>query len=236
MKTISFLFLTLIASCSFCFAQTYPPNTSFYYVANTRPPDAYLSLRTEPTTGRGMNIMTMPNGTLLDLIERRSDRWWHVRVFPTGQEGWALSGQGNKVWIECCLTAQGTPAVDENQQAPVGFKTPSNNIYCQFAEGVYGDFPSSVRCDIKESYGPLPPRPADCDLEWRGAYTISQEDRSGQLICHGDTVIDDALPTLSYGQSWRRGGLRCKSESTGVTCINALGHGFFISRESQRLY
>ena len=131
MKTISFLFLGLMASWSVCFPQTYPPDKSFYYVANTRPPDAYLSLRTEPTTSHGMNIVTMPNGTLLELIERRPDRWWRVRVFPSGQEGWALSGQGNRVWIACCLTAQGIPAADESQQAPVGFKTPSNNIYCQ---------------------------------------------------------------------------------------------------------
>ena len=91
-------------------------------MSNTRPPDAYLSLRTEPTISRGMNIMTMPNGTMLELIERRPDRWWRVRVFPTGQEGWALSGEGSRVWIECCVTARGTPAADENQQAPVGFR------------------------------------------------------------------------------------------------------------------
>ena len=205
MKGMCFLFLSLMANCSICFAQTYPPNTSFYYVTNTRPPDAYLSLRTEPTISRGMNIVTMPSGTLLELIERRPDRWWRVRVFPTGQEGWALSGQGNRVWIAYCVTAQGTPAADENQQVPVGFKTPSNNIYCQFAEGVHGDVPSYLRCDIKDSYGPLPPRPADCDLDWGGAYAVYEEDRPGELFCHGDTTIDDALPTLLYGNLWRRG-------------------------------
>ena len=166
------------APISVCFGQTYPPNRSFYYVANTRPPDAYLSLRTEPAISRGMNIMTMPNGTMLELIERRPDRWWRVRVFPTGQEGWALSGQGNRVWIACCVTAQGTPASD-GQQVPVGFKTPSNNIYCRFAEGVHGDVPSYLRCDIKESYGPLPPRPADCDLDWGDAYAVYEEARPG---------------------------------------------------------
>ena len=189
MRAISYLFLGLMASCSFCFAQTYPPNNSFYYVANTRPPDAYLSLRTEPTTSHGMNIMTMPNGTLLELIERRPDRWWRVRVFPTRQEGWAFSGQGNRIWIACCVTAQGTPAADENQQAPVGFKTPSNNIYCQ-------GFAEYLRCDIRERYGPSPPRPRDCNLDWGDAYEISEDARAGQLVCHGDTVFDDALPTL----------------------------------------
>jgi hypothetical protein len=71
MKATFFWLLSLVANCSICFAQTYPQDKSFYYVANTRPPDAYLSLRTDPTRTRGMNIMTMPNGTLLELIERR---------------------------------------------------------------------------------------------------------------------------------------------------------------------
>lgn len=222
------------ASYSVCFAQTYPPDKSFYYVANTHPPDAYLSLRTDPTTSHGMNIMQMPNGTLLELIERRYDRWWRVRVFPTGQEGWALSGDGNRAWIACCATAQGASAAD--QQAPGGFKTPSNNIYCQFVEGVPGDFASYLRCDIKYRYTAPPPRPTDCDLSWGDAYTISEEATSGQLFCHGDTAIDDALPTLLYGDLWRAGGIRCKSETIGLTCINAIGHGFSISKESQRLF
>jgi hypothetical protein len=46
--------------------------------------------------------MTMPNGTLLEVLERRPDGWWRVRVVPSGQEGWTLSGQGQDVWIECC--------------------------------------------------------------------------------------------------------------------------------------
>ena len=236
MRTISFLLLSLTASCPICFAQTYPQNQPFYYVANTRPPDAYLSLRTEPTTGRGMNIMTMPNGTLVELIERRSDRWWHVRVFPTGQEGLALSGEGNRVWIECCVTGQGVRAADENRQAVVGFKTPSNNIYCQFNEGVRGDVPTYLRCDIKETYRALPPRPSNCELDWGNAYAVYEEDRPGELLCAGDTVIDDALPTLLYGDVWRTGSIRCKSERTGLTCINALSRGFFLSKDSQRLF
>jgi hypothetical protein len=236
MRAILFLFLSLTARCSICFAQAYPPDKSFYYVANTRPPDAYLSLRTDPTTTRGRNIMQMPNGTLLELIERRIDRWWHVRVFPTGQEGWTLSGEGNRAWIACCATAQGTPAADEIQQAPVGFKTPSNNIYCQSVDGAPGEVAGYVRCDIRFSYTVSPPRPADCDLEWGDAYGISEDAHSGQLLCHGDTVFDDALPTLFYGHVWRSGSIRCKSERIGLTCINAMGRGFFISKESQMIF
>ena len=46
----------------------------------------------------------MPNGTLLQTLQRRDDGWWYVRVVPSGEEGWTLSGQGNRKWIECCTT------------------------------------------------------------------------------------------------------------------------------------
>jgi hypothetical protein len=63
-RAVTLLFISFVASYSVCFVQT---EESFFYVANTRPPDAYLSLRTDPTTTRGMNITQMPNGTLLEL-------------------------------------------------------------------------------------------------------------------------------------------------------------------------
>ena len=95
MRMLPLLSLCLISSFNVSVSQEYPSGKSFYYVANTQPPDAYLSLRTDPTTTRGMSVMQMPNGTLLEVIERRADRWWYVRVVPSGQEGWAYSGEGN---------------------------------------------------------------------------------------------------------------------------------------------
>jgi len=80
------------------------PDNSYHFVANTRPPDAYLSLRTEPTSSRGQRITTMPNGTLLQVLQRQSDGWWYVRMVANGQQGWALSRQGDRVWIYCCQT------------------------------------------------------------------------------------------------------------------------------------
>jgi uncharacterized protein YecT (DUF1311 family) len=82
-------------------------DTSIYYVANTTPPDAFLSLRTEPSTVTGQRIAQMPNGTELKVLVQQPDRWWRVRVVGTGQEGWALSGSGpEKInWIECCKAA-----------------------------------------------------------------------------------------------------------------------------------
>jgi uncharacterized NAD-dependent epimerase/dehydratase family protein len=48
--------------------------------------------------------MAMTNGTLLQVLNRRTDGGWYVRVKPTGEEGWALNGKGNQAWIVCCKT------------------------------------------------------------------------------------------------------------------------------------
>jgi hypothetical protein len=81
-------------------AQNNPSNNATYYVANATPPDAFLSLRTEPTAKSGSRLMAMPNGTKLQVLERRPNGWWRVRVTDSGQEGWALSAAAGKTWIE----------------------------------------------------------------------------------------------------------------------------------------
>ena len=108
--------LGLVASCPPSYAQSNSPDNFYFYVANTMPPDAFLSLRTAPTAAHGLNVMQMPNGTLLQVLQRRDDGWWYVRVVPSNQEGWALSGQGNRVWIECCVTASTNPPVGQAGQ------------------------------------------------------------------------------------------------------------------------
>lgn len=104
-----------------------------YYVANTRPPDAFLALRTHPSSQFGRRIMAMPNGTVLQVLQRNNDGWWYVRVAGSTIEGWALSRQGDKVWIVCCsASATNVPPPILKDYAPViGFKSPSNNIHCQ---------------------------------------------------------------------------------------------------------
>lgn len=113
----------------------------------------------------------------------------------------------------------------------VGFRTPSNNIHCQLNETS-----SYLRCDIKELSNTIPPKPRDCDLDWGSTFSIAGDGGSGRRMCAGDTVEDDALPILDYGSSWNRGGYKCKSEQSGLTCVNALGHGFTISRSRQELF
>jgi tetratricopeptide (TPR) repeat protein len=111
------------SACRSSTVQNNSSDTSIYYVANTTPPDGYLSLRTNPSTSDGQRITTMPNGTLLRVLQRQDDGWWHVKIVPAGPEGWAISRIGNKTFIACCTTvaavqapAQSSP-VAENQSA-----------------------------------------------------------------------------------------------------------------------
>ena len=46
-----------------------------------------------------------------------------------------------------------------------------------------------------------------------------------------------AGPTLYYGRTWAVSTFRCLSQSTGMKCWSTLtGHGFFINRDTRRIY
>lgn len=216
------------------FAQTASRHDApYHFVANTRAPDDFLALRTHPTSRTGLRIMAMRNGALLQVLNRRPDGWWFVRVVPTGEEGWALSGQGDRQWIACCATASMERPIGPLRNELVGFRMPSNNIYCQLVDVGKEQY---LQCDMRETAKRAPARPHWSDREWGYAFKIAHADPSGVRICHGDTVQDPDLLTLDYGQVWRRGGYICKAETVGVTCINDSGHGFSLSRNSQSFF
>lgn len=225
----------IAAACGAAIAEDQSSDNSYYYVANTRPPDAFLALRTHPTTGAGLRITTMPNGTYLRVLQKHPDGWWRVRVVPSGQEGWALSGDGNRQWIECCATASINRTAEPLEREPNGFKLPSNNIHCQFDDGAPGAT-GYLRCDVRQIVGVVPPRPRECELSWGHAFAILEKAQSGERICYGDTIVDDKLVTLTYGNTWRRNGYTCNAQESGLTCTNVQGHGFWLTKNSQRLF
>jgi Caspase domain/Bacterial SH3 domain len=79
-----------------------PPKTQYYYVWDTRPPDDWLALRSEPGGRAGRRLAQLPNGTMLEVLEQRPDNWWRVRAIGWGMEGWVLSREGSRVWVYCC--------------------------------------------------------------------------------------------------------------------------------------
>src|SRR5258708_38008343 len=96
------------------------------------------------------------------------------------------------------------------QSGPTGFQSPSKNITCQYFDY---DKQNTLRCDIS-AMETKPRRPADCDLDYGGAFEMNAKGAAAR-ICHGDTVMDNSLPVLGYGEVLQRGGGTHKSEQGG---------------------
>ena len=107
----------------------------------------------------------------------------------------------------------------------VAFKTPSGNIGCIYSSG-----PDYLRCDIRSGLKPTPPHPQNCDLDFGDSVAINKAGRA-YYVCHGDTVLDPSASVLRYGTTWRKNGFACTSQTSGLRCRNASGHGFFLSRQ-----
>jgi hypothetical protein len=52
---------------------------------------------------------------------------------------------------------------------------------------------------------------------------------------NGEGVARSKRPVLAYGEVFEKRGYRCKSRDTGLTCRRN-GHGFFLSREHQKVF
>lgn len=113
-------------------------------------------------------------------------------------------------------------------QGLVGFQSPSKNIGCVVSAG-------SARCDIAKRDWAPPRKPASCDVDYGQGLTISRSGSRGRFVCAGDTALGSGK-ILAYGRSVKRGGMTCTSRESGVTCKNARGHGFRISRASYRVF
>lgn len=115
------------------------------------------------------------------------------------------------------------------------FRTPTGNIGCVFAEGLVGDLAPTIRCDIRSRLVPAPEPPKGCRLDSGDSIQVSRRGRA-ILVCHGDTAIDPHARVLAYGHLFRRDGVSCVSRAVGLTCSNTQGHGFFMSRQSWRIF
>ena len=52
----------------------------------------------------------------------------------------------------------------------------------------------------------------------------------------GELNVSYNAPVMHYGWFWRFRGITCISRSTGMTCHNGYGHGFFIERHTYRVW
>lgn len=113
------------------------------------------------------------------------------------------------------------------------FATPSGNIQCSV--GVSAES-ADVQCSIVERSGPPPmPRPMACASGWGHSF-ILLERGPVQMVCGPEPTRLSLQDTAPYGETGRFGDITCQSERTGFSCRNADGHGFFLSRRSQRVF
>jgi hypothetical protein len=131
-----------------------------------------------------------------------------------------------------CALALGAAAATAGARAAriVFFKTPSGNIGC-----IASIDPEYLRCDIRSGLQPRPPEPKDCHLGWGDSLSMSRTGRAG-YVCHGDTVFDPHARALAYGSTFTFASFRCTSRTAGLTCRNAAGHGWFLSRKRYRRF
>jgi uncharacterized protein DUF6636 len=113
----------------------------------------------------------------------------------------------------------------------ISFRTPSGNIYCAYTSG-FG--PTFLRCDIRSHLRPAPS--GSCTEGVYGESVGMTRIGRARVLCISDTVYTPSARVLPYGTSWSYNGFRCVSRSTGLTCTNVRGHGFFLSRQSWRVY
>ena len=114
----------------------------------------------------------------------------------------------------------------------VEFRSPTGNINCM----IYSD-PSgaTARCDLSDLVPSYTKRPAGCEFDWGSSFAV--EDRGkGYLACVSDAVGGPGASVLRYGQAISLGGISCVSAETGITCTNAKGHGFAVSKAQQKLF
>jgi hypothetical protein len=138
--------------------------------------------------------------------------------------------------ISIALFASAILVAVQNTAGATEFKsirTPSDNIQCQFSDE--GD--GSADCEITEKTvaSRLPPRPADCDLDYGQRFFIAGEGKAS-VVCAGDTVRTPDAKVMGYGELIITKKVWCESSEAGLTCSNNAGHGFFLSKAKQELY
>ncbi len=134
--------------------------------------------------------------------------------------------------LTVCGGGLGGPAAAQDLQ---GFQAPSHNIFCLVEQGD-SSTPTDLRCDLQTQTARSFAYLRGCQEDSGDSFAVTQNGAKGYEVCHGDTVRIDTLQVVPYGQTWRGAGFTCMSAPTGITCSNAGGHGFFVSKASQKVF
>jgi hypothetical protein len=119
-----------------------------------------------------------------------------------------------------------TTATPEGEPNPLaegtrydGFKTPSGNIVCWVFDVIDSAKPFQLECAV---------------LSAAKTWVLPQTER---VTVVDEVKTDRMAPILAYGHRWHLHSLSCTSRSKGLSCSDAqTGHGFFLSRDTQRVF
>ena len=118
------------------------------------------------------------------------------------------------------------------QDRPIGFQTPSKNIACQF----YSDNgQGNLRCDIMNMESPPAPSRR---LRARMGQRLRDERKGKQRAASAPAIPSwtHRWPCSPMAKCGKPAGFTCRSEQTGLTCFNAMQHGFSLARAEQKVF
>ena len=126
------------------------------------------------------------------------------------------------------VSACGEPPPTQTVSELTGFTNAEGNIGC------YIDT-DSVRCDVAKPGWTIPPKPANCTLDYGRGIELAPGEPA-QFVCAGDSTLNSGSP-LPIGQAIRAGSLTCVNKLERFTCLDSKGgHGFMISSGAYKLY
>jgi hypothetical protein len=148
--------------------------------------------------------------------------------------------------VACVASLAASASADSSTRLP-GFRSPSGNISCLFVPSAVTDngerTPATLLCKIahadyaKQLQGRCM-GPTGAGVDWHGFELTAA--RKGAIVCSGGALYPGAdrpsYVTLPYGKTWRQKMFSCSSRVSGVNCSNPNGHGFFLSRQTWRVW
>lgn len=111
--------------------------------------------------------------------------------------------------------------------APAFFRTPSGNILCE-AWTYKGR--TGVGCVVLSERVPRPYR------QGRDYHLWTLDSGIGVLDDYTRWKPHSTYSVLRYGRTFTRGAVSCDSRVTGLRCTSRGGHGYFLSRQRQRVW
>ena len=139
--------------------------------------------------------------------------------------------------VACAACVAASASADSSTRLP-GFRSPSGNISCVFLSVTPTLLCKIAHADYAKQLQDRCMGPAGAGVDWHG-FELSAA-RKGAIVCSGGALYPGmdrpSYVTVPYGKAWRQKMFSCSSRVTGVNCSNPNGHGFFLSRQTWRVW